>query len=423
MNLDEIWRSIAADNVEARDYLVRHERDLLPAEAAPVAAQDQPPLLAAGNGDGPPFAVEFEMENLPSLITNLVDEPHEQTDLFRMLTDVRPQQFRPALVLSLMELALRLEQDNDFDIAVSHLDEALHHSHQLTGPDRNNMIAGCLYQRSQISLKMSRFQEALHQLRKAAALAIDDTELAFTCGHARSIVLHAVSQIAVQEGNRTEAVSYLAERADVLQSLAQHDAAELPDLAITLNNLGALRFEDDHAAGRATVAKAIAIRRDLATADARTHLPGLAAALNNLGFLSLRMRDLDTARSSLTEAVSIRRGLADTEFETHGPPLLRSLNNLVVVLLNQDLAQHGDLLEATAEARAVAERLAAHDPRNTSDVAMTLLHFAEARVRAHRELEAARAAVNALLSTYRAQTAAMGLHQQARALRQRLAAD
>lgn len=423
MSLDELWQAVAADNPEARDWLVRYERDVKPVMWAVLAAgmPEQPSPLPAESGTKEPFALEFEMRKPASLIAELADGPHQRTDLFRMLTPVRPQ-FRPELVRSLMEVALRLEQRGDLEAAAAHLDEALDHGRQLNEPDRDTTIAHCLYGRSRISLRLGRSEEALHRLREAATLATADIEVALACARMRSAILKASSQIALQEGNRVAAVSYLTEHADVLRSLAESDPAELPDLAMTLNNLGTQRFQDDQAAGRAAVTEAVAIRRNLATADTQTHMPGLAAALNNLGFLSLRMRDLGTARSNLAEAVAIRRGLAAAEFGTYGSPLLRSLNNLVVVLLSQEPAQPGDLIEATAEARAVAEQLAARDQGAMPDVALTLLHFAEARVLANRELDAAKAAVDSLLSAYGAQASAMGLLKDATALQQRLAA-
>jgi tetratricopeptide (TPR) repeat protein len=423
MSLDEIWQAVAADNPEARDCLARYERDLIPALGAALAAgtREQPPLPPAETRTKAPFATEFEIRKPASLVAGLADGPHQRTDLFRMLTPVRPE-FRPALVRSLMDLAQRREENGDLEAAAAHLDEALDHGQQLSEADQDTTIARCLYERSRISLRLGRSDEALHRLREAATLTTADIEVALACARMRSAILKAISQIALQEGNQVGAVSYLTELADVLRLLAKSDPAELPDLAMTLNNLGTQRFKDDQAAGRAAVAEAVAIRRNLATADTRMHLPGLAAALNNLGFLSLRMRDLGTARSALAEAVEIRRGLATAEFGTYGSPLLRSLNNLVFVLLSQKPTLPGDLLEATAEARAVAEQLAAHDQGAMPDVALTLLHFAEARVLANRELDAAKAAVDSLLSAYGAQASAMGLLKDATALQQRLAA-
>jgi len=66
--------------------------------------------------------------------------------------------------------------------------------------------------------------------------------------------------------------------------------------------------------------------------------------------------DLETARSNLAEAVSIRQGLAAADFDVYGSPLLRSLNNLTFALLRQDPPLPNELLETTAQARAVAER-------------------------------------------------------------------
>ncbi|MFI0447991.1 hypothetical protein [Actinomadura sp. 6N118] len=422
MSLDEIWRAAAADNPEARDYLARYERDMVPAHRAAVAASRRlAPPPPAETRDELLFAIEYEMQKAAPLVAELADGPHQRTDLFRMLTPVHPRLYRSALVQSLTELALQLERDGDLEAAVTHLDEALDHSRELLQQDRDNALALCLYQRARISLGLNRREEALRCLREAATLAAADDEVISTCARMRSTMLEAYTSIALNEGNRAEAMSLLTEHADVLRSLAERDPAELPDLAMTLNNLGALRFEDNQTAGRAIVTEAVAIRRDLAAADPGTHLPGLSAALNNLGFLGLRMGDLDTAQTSLAEAVSIRRGLTSGKPDTYGPQLLRSLNNLVLVLLSRKTAQPGDLLDATAEARALAEQLASRHLCAAHDIALTLLHFAEARVLARRELPAAKAAVDNLLSSYDMEASATGLHQRATTLRNLLA--
>jgi hypothetical protein len=99
----------------------------------------------------------------------------------------------------------------------------------------------------------------------------------------------------------------------------------------------------------------------------------------------------------------------DSDFDVYGSPLLRSLNNLAFVLLHRDPPLPNELLETAAEARAVADRLAARDPAATPDVALTLLHFAEAHVRIGLELDLAKSAVDTLLSAYRKQASATGL--------------
>jgi hypothetical protein len=81
-----------------------------------------------------------------------------------------------------------------------------------------------------------------------------------------------------------------------------------------------------------------------------------------------------------------------------------------------------ELLVTTAEARAVAERLAARDPSAASNVALALLHFTEGRALTGLELNAAKAAIDTLLSAYRAQASAMGLLERATTLHQWLTA-
>lgn len=423
MSLHEMWRTAAADNPEARAYLAGYERERFRARAAAaVTAVRQAPAPPPDETDtGPLFAFEFELRPGASLVWKLAEDPHQRTDLYRMLASVHPQQYRPALVRSLVDLAFRLEEEGDAQAAVAQLDEALEQARQLTGPDGDTTVARCLYERSRMALGLHGFDEALRGLREAATLPAPDLEVVTACARMRSTILDPYIALAVHEGKRTEAMSLLTEYTEVLRGLSEQDSTELPALARALNSLGGLRFEDDQAAGRAAVVEAVAIRRELVKADPGTQLPGLAAALNNLGFLSLRQRDLATARTSLAEAVSIRRGLAAEAFHDHGTTLLRSLNNLVFVLFDEGPTRQSELLDATAQARATAERLAADDVGARPDVAMALLHFAQARLLSGRELDEAAAAVDRLLSAYGAEASAIGVLPQATAMRDLLA--
>ena len=67
---------------------------------------------------------------------------------------------------------------------------------------------------------------------------------------------------------------------------AQNPAAYRPDLAATLNNLGAL-YADAHrfADAEAALKEAAGIRRELAAQNPAAYRPDLTATLNNLGAL------------------------------------------------------------------------------------------------------------------------------------------
>lgn len=90
------------------------------------------------------------------------------------------------------------------------------------------------------------------------------------------------------------------------------------------------------------------------------------------------------------------------------------------MLLDRDTAPSADLLDTTAEALALAKRLATRGLGTRNDVAHTLLPFAEARALARRDLPAGQAAVETLLSDYREEAKATGLLESATALQRQL---
>ncbi|MGO9783247.1 MAG: hypothetical protein ACLPKE_12865 [Streptosporangiaceae bacterium] len=425
MNLDEIWQAAAADNPEAQDYLLQFEREVRPravAAMSKIVSELTPspvPPAETETETKPTYAFEFEVREPVSVIGQLADGLDRRIVLFRMLVPAFTE-LRPMLVRSLMESAMQLEQDGDLEAAATRIDEAVGHGRQLHGPDWDTTVVHALYERSRISMRLGLAEEALHRLREAADYVNADSELAFACAQLRSGILATICQVLLQGGDRGKVHSYLVEHAGVLRWLAQRDSTELANLATVLSRLGSLVFKDDEAVGRAALSEAIAIRRELAVADPPLHLVGLAIALNNFGHLNQSTGDLEKARLALAEAVSIRRGLAAAEFSSHSAPLLRCLNNLVIVLLDQKPTRAADLLEATAEARALSERLAVLDPDARIDVPLTLVQFAEARVLTDRELDAAKDALDCLLTEYSSEASEDDLLDHATALRQDL---
>ncbi|WP_194293160.1 hypothetical protein [Actinomadura macrotermitis] len=355
------------------------------------------------------MAIEIEVRFGPSMILGLVTDPEQRIELFRTLTDVRPQHYRTALAEAIMELADRLERGGDLDGAVRRIDEAIEVSRRVVRRDAGTILARMLFQRARVTLRIiGRHEEALPFLREVGMLPADDGTVEAAL-RLRLKLLDAYSQGALMERNRDEAVGYLAEYAEALRAAAERDPSHLPDLAMALNNIAGQCMEHDREEGRAAAREAIAIRRRLAADDPEEYLPVLAAALHNLGHLSSRSGDLETARSSLAEAVEIRRSLARIDFARFASPLLRSLSNLVVALASSGPPAVDELLSITTEARELSEAILSIAPDTTHDVAFCLFWFARARAFAASDLPAARTAVDTLLTTYRPDIERLGL--------------
>jgi len=136
--------------------------------------------------------------------------------------------------------------------------------------------------------------------------------------------------------------------------LASKDKRFLPDLAGTLNNLGAALCEKgmlDDAVER--YEEALKIYRDLASKDKR-FLPDLAGTLNNLGNALCEKGMLDDAVERYEEALKIYRDLAEKD-EKFLPDLAMTLNNLGNALGKKGLLD--DAIDRLEEALKVMEPL------------------------------------------------------------------
>ncbi|MDK2373260.1 MAG: tetratricopeptide repeat protein, partial [Candidatus Korarchaeota archaeon] len=109
------------------------------------------------------------------------------------------------------------------------------------------------------------------------------------------------------------------EALEYYRELAARDGRFLPDLAMTLNNLGAALADKgrlDEAIER--YGEALEIRRELAARDGR-FLPDLAGTLNNLGNALARKGRLDEAIERYGEALEI---LSSAKSMVHVPPVI-----------------------------------------------------------------------------------------------------
>ena len=178
----------------------------------------------------------------------------------------------------------------------------------------------------------------------------------------RARVLRMQSVALSALGRREEALAATQEDAELYRRLAaQQPEAFLPNLAASLNNLGAMlsalgRREEALAAAQ----EAANIHRRLAAQQPDAFLPDLAMSLNNLGSMLFALGRQEEALAAAQEAANIHRRLAAQQPDAFLPDLAMSLNNLGIML--SDLGRREEALAAAQEAANIHRRLAAQQP-------------------------------------------------------------
>ena len=145
-----------------------------------------------------------------------------------------------------------------------------------------------------------------------------------------------------------KAQDYYEEALQIRRELAKHNPEEyLPDVATSLNNLGVLlRYTNNLKQAQDYQEEALQIRRELTKQNPEVYLPDVAASLNNLGNLLRDTNDLKQAQDYYEEALQTHRELAQQNPEAYLPDVAASLNNLGSLLSDtNDLKQAQDYYE------------------------------------------------------------------------------
>jgi tetratricopeptide (TPR) repeat protein len=123
------------------------------------------------------------------------------------------------------------------------------------------------------------------------------------------------------------------EALDTYRKLAQaNPQAYLPDVAMTLNNLGNLYRDTQRLQeGEQAYREALDTYRKLAQANPQAYLSYVAMTLNNLAILELYQDHIKQAQVLVREALTIRRDLYKEHARTYGNDLARSLAVEVIV--------------------------------------------------------------------------------------------
>ena len=163
-------------------------------------------------------------------------------------------------------------------------------------------------------------------------------------------------------GRREEALAATEEALETYRRLAANRPdAFLPDLAMSLNNLGnTLSDLGRREEALAATEEAVEIRRRLAASRPDAFLPDLAGSLNNLGNRLSNLGRREETLAATEEALETYRRLAASRPDAFRPDLATSLNNLGSAL--SDLGRREEALAASQEAVAIRRQLAAARP-------------------------------------------------------------
>jgi hypothetical protein len=137
--------------------------------------------------------------------------------------------------------------------------------------------------------------------------------------------------------------------------------AYLPDLAVTLTNLGkSLSEVGQRQQALASAQEAIAIYRQLAKANPDAYLPDLATALTNISAFLSEMGQRQQALASAQEAITIYRQVVQANPDAYLPDLASALGNLGASL--SDLGQRQQALASAQEYTDIYRQLAKANP-------------------------------------------------------------
>ena len=144
-------------------------------------------------------------------------------------------------------------------------------------------------------------------------------------------------------------------------------------IAITLNNLGALYNNTNELQQAQTYyEEALQIRRELAGKDPEAYKPNAATTLNNLGALLYNIGELKQAQACYEEALQICRELAELNPEVYKPHLTLPLNNLGNLL--RDINEHKQAQACYEEALQICQELAGKNPEAYNPYVATTLN-------------------------------------------------
>ncbi|MBI4389321.1 MAG: tetratricopeptide repeat protein [Nitrospinae bacterium] len=188
----------------------------------------------------------------------------------------------------------------------------------------------------------------------------------------------------LQEQNRfPEAQAVYEQNLATLRRLAgQNPGAYEPDVAMTLNNLGALYYATQkHEQAAAAYNEALDIRRKLAEKNPEAYEPYVAMTLNNLGLLYADTQKHAEAENAYKKALDSYRKLAEKNPGAYEPDVAMTLNNLAVLYVF-NLNQPDEAWKLVEDGLEILRRLwIRYPPAFGDDLARSLMMLIEAGIK------------------------------------------
>jgi tetratricopeptide (TPR) repeat protein len=322
--------------------------------------------IAAGAAANRPSLYHDAASGLRTLGFRLADVGRHETalavskdsvDIYRVLSEGRPDAFLPELASSLNNLAVMLSNLERHEEAVAANREAIDIRRRLAKANPGAVLpnlARSLSNLGTLLMKLRRAEEGLAAAQEAIEVyrTLAETEPnAFLPDLGTALNTAGVMFVSVQRGD--EALAALTEAVAIKRTLAnEHPDPFLGELAGTLSNLGdALSRAGAKEESIATATEAVEIFRRLASDRPEVFCPDLAKGLINLSAGLRAIGRPEDAIAIATEAVDIYRKLTVSHTDAFVPDLAVALNMLATTLAGLD--RYEEALGASEEAIAV----------------------------------------------------------------------
>lgn len=142
----------------------------------------------------------------------------------------------------------------------------------------------------------------------------------------------------------------------------QNPEAYQPDVAMVLNNLGGLHYKTNLLKqAQACYEEALQMCRELSGYNPESYKPDAAMTLNNRGGLLGYTNELQQAQACYEEVLQMCRKLSEHNLEAYKPYVAMTQHNLTLLYLEQGKEENAE--KAYQEAHSIYQDLASHHPR------------------------------------------------------------
>ncbi|GAA1613925.1 tetratricopeptide repeat protein [Actinoplanes couchii] len=398
--------SVSLSNLSARSLQLGHHAQALTASEEAVSinrrlaetnpAVHLPRLASALNNLG--TSLKESGRHREALLST-----QEAVAISRRMAATNPMIYLPELAGQLTNLASLLAHIGLYEDALAPAEESASIYRRLseTAPDAHARNAAVSLTNLGIRLsQLGRQIEALSPREEAAALyrRLAAKNLKYLPALAGALTDLVASYF--QLGRYRDALSPAEEATSISrQSVDANLADNLPQLAMSLINLGGVRTQLGLPDAAPTVEEAVAVYRTLANDDSITYLPRLAASLNNLGISLFEQGRLEEAALAVEEGIDIYQRVGVPDPITYLPELAAALTNLATWLPALNRPQ--EALASSKNAIDISRRLAEVQPAvHAPSLALSLRTYASVCVRVNADLPIALTAIDEAIELY-----------------------